>query len=496
MPETCYLLGDWLFLSEQGLLRDEARAVEVVLTPRAVQLLSCLVEHAGEVLGRDELIGGAWTRGEVTDHALTQAIFELRQVLRGERDNAACYIQTVPKRGYRLVAPVERCANKLSGICPPAAAAVDTGSSVATASLGGGRHPWRRPVLLIVLLFLVLSLVGFFLWPAPATNESAPNALLSTQRIDVHIESTGDERLTALQYGMGGFAAYILTMRTPYSMTQFMPSDRGAVCCLNSARELRLSVERVGEADFLRARFEHRLRGLPLFDKRYPLHPLHGAMSALSADLLQALHYPRPTKPLAAPPAEDPHNAERFFMAYYLIAKGDAASLRMAHATLLQMTASHPRADLLALRGIIELVLSDLDAGAAGCWLKASDTTFDVLYQQEGTPYFAYPVVFEARAMHALYQGQQAKGRALIEQSLHLRETWSAQIVSGKLAELEGSLDEAADAYSRAYQLKPDAGTLVWITRLGLDTKLSKLAPRLSKLVAQAAGQDAGGKVR
>ncbi len=495
MSEACYRVGDWLFLSEQGLLRDEARAVEVVLTPRAVQLLSYLVEHAGEVLGRDELIDGAWTRGEVTDHALTQAIFELRQVLRGERDNAACYIQTVPKRGYRLVAPVERCENKLSGVAPPAAAVADPGPSVVTAALGGRQYPWRRPVLLIGLLFLVLSLAGFFLWPTSATDVSMSDVLPNTQRIAIHIEPAGDERLTALQYGLGGFAAHILSMRTPYEVTQFVPSGDGANCCQNSARVLRLSVERIGEADFIHARFEHRLRGRSLFDKRYPLLPLHGVMSALSADLLQALHYPRPAKPLAAPPAKDPHNAELFFLAYYRIAKGDKVSLRMAHATLLQMT-NHPspRTELLALRGIVELALSDLDTGEGKRWLKASDTTFAMLSQQEDTPYFAYPVVFEARAMHALYLGRQAEGRALVEQSLNLREIWRAQVVRGKLAELDGRLDEAADAYSRAYLLKPDAGTLAWIAHLGFETKLAELAPRLSALEAPAIKQAAEAK--
>ena len=491
MQEEAYRVGDWLFLSGQGLLRSEAGDVEVMLTPRAAQLLACLVGRAGEVLGRDELIDGAWARAEVTDHALTQAVFELRQALRGERDDAPCYIQTVPKRGYRLAVPVERCAKPLPAAGLPDAVRTGAEPSVAT-SLDVRPRLWRGPVVAAALVLVALSFAAFFLWHRPFPATAAQDSLPNSRRIAVHIGPTGDERLAALQYGLGSFAAHILSVQTPYEVVQFVQPGNDAACCQNSARVLRLGIERVGEADFLRARFTHRLRAQRLFDKRYPLQDLPGAMSALAADLLQALHYPRPAEPLAAPPALDPHNSERFFQAYYQVAKGDAASLRTAHATLAQMTATPaPRTELLALRGSVELVLSNLDAGEGARWLAAADATFAALHRQQDSPYFAYPVVLEARAMHALYRGRQAEGEALIEHSLQQSETWRAQIVRGKLAELAGRLDEAADAYSRAYLLKPDPGTLAWIARVGYDTDLAEVAPLLAEWGAGTAGGQA-----
>jgi len=43
---------------------------------------------------------------EVTDQVVTQSIFELRKILKDGRTDATDYIVTVPKRGYKLVAPV------------------------------------------------------------------------------------------------------------------------------------------------------------------------------------------------------------------------------------------------------------------------------------------------------------------------------------------------------------------------------------------------------
>jgi transcriptional activator of cad operon len=47
-----------------------------------------------------------WDGAEVTDQVVTQSIFELRKILKDGRNDAADYIVTVPKRGYKLVAPV------------------------------------------------------------------------------------------------------------------------------------------------------------------------------------------------------------------------------------------------------------------------------------------------------------------------------------------------------------------------------------------------------
>ena len=70
-----------------------------------MDVLVCLAEHAGEVVSRDTLNQRVWTHIVVTDQAVTNCISELRHHL-GDDRSANRIIETIPKRGYRLVAPV------------------------------------------------------------------------------------------------------------------------------------------------------------------------------------------------------------------------------------------------------------------------------------------------------------------------------------------------------------------------------------------------------
>jgi DNA-binding NarL/FixJ family response regulator/DNA-binding winged helix-turn-helix (wHTH) protein len=69
--------------------------------PKVVDVLLCLAEHAGELVERDILIQKVWRRAS-SEEVLTRCISELRSVFGDDRGTPR-YIQTVPKRGYRLL---------------------------------------------------------------------------------------------------------------------------------------------------------------------------------------------------------------------------------------------------------------------------------------------------------------------------------------------------------------------------------------------------------
>ena len=71
-----------------------------------MDVLVCLAEHAGEVVSRDTLNEQVWGNVVVTDQAVTNCISELRHHL-GDDRSAHRVIETIPKRGYRLTAPVQ-----------------------------------------------------------------------------------------------------------------------------------------------------------------------------------------------------------------------------------------------------------------------------------------------------------------------------------------------------------------------------------------------------
>ena len=105
-PETAaFRIGDWIADPAANELRRGKRVVKV--EPRAMDVLACLAARAGEIVTREALFTAAWPGAVVGDEALTQAIAKLRRAL-GDDAREAAYIETVAKRGYRLVAPVSR----------------------------------------------------------------------------------------------------------------------------------------------------------------------------------------------------------------------------------------------------------------------------------------------------------------------------------------------------------------------------------------------------
>lgn len=103
---------------DRRLLRDGA---PVELNARYLDALALLVRDAGKLVSKDRFLDEVWRGVPVTDEALTQCIKTLRRKL---GDNAANprFIETVPKHGYRFVAPVET-AEAMDGPRPVAEAA-------------------------------------------------------------------------------------------------------------------------------------------------------------------------------------------------------------------------------------------------------------------------------------------------------------------------------------------------------------------------------------
>ena len=77
----------------------------VHLEPKAMDLLVYLVQKPGQVFTRDELLENVWSGVIVSDEALTNAIIKLRKAFDDKAKNPK-YIETLPKRGYRLIATV------------------------------------------------------------------------------------------------------------------------------------------------------------------------------------------------------------------------------------------------------------------------------------------------------------------------------------------------------------------------------------------------------
>jgi TolB-like protein/DNA-binding winged helix-turn-helix (wHTH) protein/Tfp pilus assembly protein PilF len=145
-----FQVGPWLVDPSLNIISRNGTTVH--LEPKMMEVLVCLATHAGEALPKAKLLQTVWPDTFVTEDALKRCIFELRRVLEDDAREPHI-IQTIPKRGYRLVAPVEPVNGSLD--TPAAQLGSKTGRVTAV-----NTRKLRMPllaVLAIALLFVFLE---------------------------------------------------------------------------------------------------------------------------------------------------------------------------------------------------------------------------------------------------------------------------------------------------------------------------------------------------
>lgn len=130
MTSGRFRFGDFELDAADRLLRRDGMPVE--LSARYLDALALMVGEAGRLVTKDRFMDEVWRGVPVTDEALTQGIRALRRAL-GDDAARPRFIETVPKHGYRFIAPVETAEGE-------GAASVQ---KVASASA-----PWRHVLLI------------------------------------------------------------------------------------------------------------------------------------------------------------------------------------------------------------------------------------------------------------------------------------------------------------------------------------------------------------
>jgi TolB-like protein/DNA-binding winged helix-turn-helix (wHTH) protein/Tfp pilus assembly protein PilF len=167
---------------------------KVKVRPQPLQLLNLLLSRAGDVLTREELRQQLWSSETFVDfeHSLNTSVKEMRAVL-NDSANEPQYIQTLPRLGYRFIAPVEIV--ELENDRPPSRQQVDTSafsqadSAPVARELGVAEFPWtnspdvppvrvpswRRWALPGLAAMLVVIAVGLLQWSRPRTRPEPVN---------------------------------------------------------------------------------------------------------------------------------------------------------------------------------------------------------------------------------------------------------------------------------------------------------------------------------
>ncbi len=107
------------YLAFEGFIYDTARrtlfrgGAPVALTPRALEILRMLLDRAGDVVTKEQLLEGLWPGEYVQESTLSQHVYLLRKAF--GNSGAEDLIQTVPRRGYRFVGEIRRHAAPPAG---------------------------------------------------------------------------------------------------------------------------------------------------------------------------------------------------------------------------------------------------------------------------------------------------------------------------------------------------------------------------------------------
>lgn len=211
---------------DRGAMLVTKGGARVDLEPKAFDVLVHLAERPGQLVTKAELIADVWKGIAVTDHVLTRVIGQLRRGL-GDAAREARYIETVPTRGYRFIAPLGDA--RQAELAPMA---------VQTA---GDRWPraesgWPRPAVVAAgLVLLVMAAGGAWLWARQGVeraewNSPSPGAArqltFSPDTHDAYPDFSPDGKLIA--YASSASGAFEIEVRalTPDAKPQRITNDR------------------------------------------------------------------------------------------------------------------------------------------------------------------------------------------------------------------------------------------------------------------------------
>ena len=115
-------VGSWIVDPSLNGMSSDGRTVR--LEPKVMEVLLCLAQHPGETLSKEQLFQAVWPNIVVTEDVLKRCIAELRRAFDDDARNPHI-IETISKRGYRLLAPVSAPVTAAAP-APPESAVTDS----------------------------------------------------------------------------------------------------------------------------------------------------------------------------------------------------------------------------------------------------------------------------------------------------------------------------------------------------------------------------------
>ena len=224
-------MGEWQV--HPSLNRISRGGEELRLEPKVMQVLEALAEVPGEVVTRDQLVARVWSGMFVSDDVVHRAIGELRRAF-GDDAAKPAYVETIRKRGYRLIAAVRR---PQEGVASTARRGVSLDAPAVVAPVVS-KPQYKFMVVASVVLAAALGVVVFALASRQTSTQPSPSSVRFAamtsgplNEVDPAISPDGARLAFAMRQDAGdvGQADLYITDgagRTPTRLTAHPSDDR------------------------------------------------------------------------------------------------------------------------------------------------------------------------------------------------------------------------------------------------------------------------------
>ncbi len=482
MTKQIYKFENWVFVPHENKLLLDGQ--ETLIDNRLSNLLAFLCRHPKTILSRDELIDQVWKGSILTDQVITQAIFELRKILKTNNLHLQGYIITVPKRGYKLDVDVEvmqQAVNQPIDLGQTVTAETEQadlteasdGSNIAAASphllatsneskphaksslpKPNGFKPSNMLALSGAVIAIIVAVV-FFTTPKAIKNlPAAQGDYIALEPRFIHVSIDNHLDNADLQNGIIFKVLEYLKYNINYRVS-FNPAEAA-----KAAKVVSFFVTRENDIDYINLEYFNKISAYQHIDRKYPISEDHLSRSikVMLDDILDAFNIDIAKSELDIALEELPNDPQA--LAYSLEAIGalHSSANQFDSVDILQkaLVIEPKNHYLLSMDYIYSMVVAYM--GKSNLNLDDINTLnleFEKNIQELMTEPASYKV-YEAFALHALSKDLPIEAVQYLNKIPHTHNTIMTFILRAKLAESFGNPASAEEFY---YQALHESGT-------------------------------------
>lgn len=430
----------------------------ILLNPKANQLLLFMVQHPKQTLSREEILTSVWSRDFVSDHSLTQAVSDLRKALAELGQEYKSLIVTRPKAGYVFEATVT--------ILPQPATISDDSPTLPVQP-----RSHIKGLLGICVVAFIAAIVCTTWW---LTQRTAVNKISIDPYNMVFVTFKAEPEYEHLAFGLSDLINYRVNQQGRYRSS--LVYEKSSELSDRAALVMSGNIDQQNNTPTLNFYIYDNLSNKKVFQQTYPLTDdvISTVPTTILSDIENTLEAPFDhdiiTK-LDRQYPKDPATFNLLHQAHYASNIITVRSLYSAIKLYDQVLNKEPTLEIAAAeRFISATILNSIQPNAI---LETEmNRLFDSLMDIDDELHA--PIYYEALAIHAFLLGAPPKAKEYLSLALATRESWTSNIIAGKISQAEKKDYQAAISYKRAYSMKPDESTLKVISSLFYATDLKK----------------------